>query len=146
MKILAPFAASLQLRESLSACGEPQLLEPGTILFQQGETVKGIYVVNSGKVRLSLTDSDGVSAPDRMAQQGSVLGLPATMGGSPYTLTARVQERSEVVFVDRERALSLLRQNPTLCFEVVEILAQEVSHMRLDTVVVFSGTSDPNNN
>jgi CRP-like cAMP-binding protein len=146
MKTIAPFAASAQLRQALSACGQPQVTEPGTVLFQQGEAVRGIYVVNSGKIRLSLTDPDGLSAPERIAQEGSVLGLPATMGGSPYTLTACVQERAQVVFVDRERALALLRQNPMLCFEVVEILAHEVSHMRLDTVVVFSGSSNPSNN
>ena len=141
MSSMAPFAASSNLCNGLSTCGEPQLVEPGATLFRQGEAAKGLYVVKSGKVQLSLADPDGGVTPDRLAQEGCVLGLPATMTGNPYTLTARIEDRSEVVFVEREKALDLFRNDPTLCFEVVEILAQEVSYMRLNAVAVFSTTT-----
>lgn len=142
MNSLAPFAASTELRDALAEDGEPQLVQPGTVLFKQGDDVKGVYVVNSGKVLLSLTDSEGISAPDRTAQEGCVLGLPATMTGNGYTLTAKIQETAEVVFVPRESALALLRDKPALCFEVVEILAQEVSHMRHNAASALSAANN----
>jgi CRP-like cAMP-binding protein len=86
-------------------------------------------------------DASTGSVSDRFAESGSVLGLPATMAGNAYSLTAEVRSAAEVVFVRRERVLELLRQQTTLCFEVVEILAQEVAHMRRDAATAFSAVN-----
>jgi len=137
----APFAASSELCSALSAIGTVQVTETGTLLFRQGEDVKGIYVLNSGRVRLSLTDAATGSVSDRYAEPGSVLGLPATMSGNAYSLTAEVHSPSEVVFVPRDRVLEMLRLQPALCFEVVEILAQEVAHMRRHAATAFSSVN-----
>lgn len=139
--MMTAFAASQELCSALRAIGTANTVKEGTVLFRQGEEVKGVYVVNSGKVRLSLTDTTTGSVSDRFAQGGSVLGLPATMAGNAYSLTAEVRSAAEVVFVPRERVLELLRVQPTLCFEVVEILAQEVAHMRRHTAAAFSSVN-----
>jgi CRP-like cAMP-binding protein len=141
MSAKAPFVASSQLCSALCAVGSAEKVSQGTVLFRQGEEVKGIYVVNSGRVRLSLMDASTGSVSDRFAESGSVLGLPATMAGNAYSLTAEVRSAAEVVFVRRERVLELLRQQTTLCFEVVEILAQEVAHMRRDAATAFSAVN-----
>lgn len=141
MSIKAPFEASPQLCSALSAAGSIENVPVGTLLFRQGEEVKGIYVVKSGRVRLSLADASTGSVSDRFAESGIVLGLPATMAGNKYSLTAEVRSDAEVVFVPRKRVLDILREQPTLCFEVVEILAQEVAHMRRDTATAFSAVN-----
>lgn len=141
MNVTVPFAASSQLCSALCAMGEIQKVGDGTVLFRQGEEVRGIYVVTSGSVRLSLTDASTGSVSDRFAESGSVLGLPATMAGNPYSLTAEVRSEAKVVFVPRDRVLELLREQPVWCFEVVEILAQEVAHMRRHTACALSSVN-----
>jgi CRP-like cAMP-binding protein len=126
-----PFGASEALCAALAAAGKSENVEKGAVLFRQGEEVRGVYVVKSGRVRLSLVDRGAVS--DRYAGPGSALGLPATMTGNYYSLTAQTLEATEVVFVTRDSVLSLLHRYPEFCFEVVEILAHEVGHMRRDT-------------
>lgn len=135
---MTAFAASAQLCSALRALGAAQEAEAGTMLFRQGEEVRGVYVVNTGTVRLSLVDTGTGSVSDRFAQGGSVIGLPATMAGNPYSLSAEVRSSAEVVFVARDKVLELLREQPALCFEVVEILAQEVAHMRHNTAAALS--------
>lgn len=141
MSVKGPFEASPQLCSVLSAAGSMKNVPEGALLFRQGEEVKGIYVVKSGRVRLSLTDASTGSVSDRFAESGSVLGLPATMAGNAYSLTAEVRSQAEVVFVPRQRVLEILREQPTFCFEVVEILAQEVAHMRRDAATAFSAVN-----
>lgn len=131
-----PFGASEALCNALASAGNPENIAKGTVLFRQGEPVKGVYVVVRGKIRLSLVEREAVS--DRMAGPGSVLGLPATMTGNTYSLSAQVLEASELLFVERDVVLGLLRRCPEFCFEVVEILAHEVSHMRRDTAAALS--------
>lgn len=131
-----PFGASEALCEALASAGKCEHLEEGVVLFRQGEEVRGVYVVKSGRVRLSLAERGNVT--DRFAGPGSVLGLPATMTGNTYSLTAQTLEACELLFVTRDDVLALLRLNAEFCFEVVEILAHEVGHMRRDTVTALA--------
>lgn len=102
----------------------------GDILFRHGDAVIGLYLIRSGKVRLVL---DGVNPafPPRILGPGSVVGLPATIAGSPYSLTAEVIEDAELAFVPREEVVDCLKQNPLLCFEVMNMLSGEISGTRL---------------
>lgn len=134
-----PFGASEALCEAFASSGKSESFEKGSTVFRQGEEVRGVYLVKSGRVRLSLVDRGVVS--DRFAGPGSVLGLPATMTGNTYSLTAQALEPCAVLFVPRDTVLSLLRHRPEFCFEVVEILAQEVGHMRRDTAAALSSVN-----
>lgn len=99
------------------------------MLFRRGDPVAGIYLIRSGKISLSL-DGANQSYPPRLLGEGSVVGLPASMAGSPYSLTAEVVQDAEVLFVKRDLLLELLSQHPTLCFEVMDLLSHEISGAR----------------
>jgi CRP-like cAMP-binding protein len=134
-----PFGASEALCDALSSVAGSDRVEKGTVLFRQGEPVRGVYLVRSGRVRLSLVDRGNVT--DRYAGPGSVLGLPATMTGNPYSLTAQAIEPTEILFITRVDVLALLHAKPAFCFEVVEILAHEVGHMRRDTASALASVN-----
>ena len=71
---------------------------------------------------------------------GSLLGLPATLNGRPYSLTATVAEDCKLVFVRREAVLRLLRQNTFVCFQALQILGSEISDMRRAMDELFHST------
>ena len=123
-----PFQATPELRAALEGIATPQSVEPNTVLFRQGEAVKGVYIVFEGKVRLSLSGLDFLDS--RVAEPGSILGLPAAMCNKPYSLTAETIEKARVGFVEHERMLDFLRSQPSLCYQVLEMLAEEVREMR----------------
>ncbi len=92
--VVSPALREEFLRLSTSISREPS----GKILFQCGDTPRGLYLVCSGKVSLML-ETGNIAFPPRIAGPGAVVGLPATMAGSPYSLTAEVIEEAEVAFV-----------------------------------------------
>jgi CRP-like cAMP-binding protein len=100
-----------------------------TILFSHGDAVAGLYLIRSGKLSLSLEGANP-AFPPRILGPGSVVGLPATIAGTPYSLTARVLEDAELAFVSRDAMLECLRKNPSLCFEVMNMLSGEISGTR----------------
>lgn len=65
------------------------------------------------------------------------------MTGNEYSLTAEILETADITVVDRNLALEILRKNPDLCFEVVEILAQEVAYMRQSTAAALAKADAP---
>jgi CRP-like cAMP-binding protein len=123
-----PFSAPPHLCEVLEAIGAESTAAPGSFLFHRGDNCQGVFVIKSGRVRLSM-ETHG-SALERTAGSGSVLGLPATMSGKPYSLTAEVIEITKYIFVDVGRVRHTLVHNSELCFEVLGLLSREVQQLR----------------
>jgi CRP-like cAMP-binding protein len=61
---------------------------------------------------------------DRLFGSGSVLGLPSSFTGRPYTLTATAITEADVVHVAREDFLLLMLERPDLCREATEMLGR----------------------
>jgi CRP-like cAMP-binding protein len=87
----------------------------GTYLFRRGEPVTGIFLITEGVVRLGL-DGNPASFPSREVGLGSVVGLPATLSDSSYSLTAEVVEDCRLTFLSRQSLLELLRKNLSCAF------------------------------
>jgi CRP-like cAMP-binding protein len=68
--------------------------------------------------------------PSRNLGSGSVLGLPATLSGEKYSLTAEVTADSRFAFVPRQAVLNLLSRNSDLSLQVMHLLSGEISSMR----------------
>ena len=101
----------------------------GTILFRRGDDVFGIFLIRSGRVSLAL-DCPNPLYPPRILGPGAIVGLPATVSGNPYSLTAKVVDDSELAFVSRAAVLECLQDNPLLCFQVMDMLSGEISDIR----------------
>jgi CRP/FNR family transcriptional regulator, cyclic AMP receptor protein len=83
----------------------------GAVLFVEQEAPRGVFVVCKGRVKLSMTSSEGKAVILRIAKPGEVLGLHAVVSGQPYQGTAETLEPCQVNFVRREDLLQFLRQH-----------------------------------
>ena len=118
-----------ELKTHLAAIGTPIQRARGSYLFRHGEPVTGIFLIFEGVVRLGL-DPNPAGLPSRELGPGSVVGLPATLSDSRYSLTAEVLEDSRLIFLLRQTLLELLRQKPDLCFHIMSILTEELAQTR----------------
>jgi CRP/FNR family transcriptional regulator, polysaccharide utilization system transcription regulator len=118
-----------ELKQSLEALGSILEKSQGCFLFRRGEDVSGVFLISRGVIRLGL-ERDPRGFPARRLGPGSVVGLPATLSNLPYSLTAEVLEDSQLVFVPAERLRALLREKPQLCFDVMNILSEELTQTR----------------
>lgn len=126
---MGDLVVSQAMKDQLLLLGTVVSRRKGTVLFSHGDAVTGVFLIRSGKVLLAL---DGINPafPPRTLGAGCVVGLPAAVGGSPYSLTATVVEDAELTFVPRHALVDRLKQNPTLCFEVMDVLSREISGTR----------------
>jgi len=100
--------------------------EKGAVLFAEGRPSRGIYVLCDGRAKLSICAENGKRLMLRIAGPGEVLGLGASMSGTPYEVTAELLDSSQVVFVRRKDLLKFLRDHRDACMMVVQMLSQDL--------------------
>jgi len=104
----------------------------GRELFRQDECSNGIYIVLDGDVSLTMRSPDGDLVMDHLpALPGSLLGLPALVGGEGYSLSATAQKGAHVSFVSADEFSRLMLQEPTIAVMILKVLAAEVRTARL---------------
>lgn len=119
---------SNQVFGMLRPLGTPRRIAPGTVLFRQGEAPKEVVLVLNGDVALTPAATEPTLC--RLAGSGAVLGLPASLSGKAYGLTAVAGDSCEVVSVARKQFLAAIQQDSELALGVVQMLAQELSEVQ----------------
>ncbi len=84
----------------------------GARLFLENEPAKGIYLLCSGKVKLSVSSKCGKTLILQLAGPGEILGLSAAMAGIPYEVSAETLYPSQISFIRREDFISFIGRFP----------------------------------
>src|SRR6516162_2092065 len=118
-------AASVQ---KLSAITSPASYPKGAMLFVEGQSPRGVFILCSGKVKLSTSSSDGKTLILRISELGEVLGLAAVVSGKAYQATAEVIEPTQANFISRNEFLQFLREHGEAAVRVAQHLAENYHH------------------
>ena len=116
-----------ELYVALQQCCERVRQPRGTVLFRRGEKALGMFLVLSGVVNLDF-GVDAASALGGTCGPGALVGLPATISGGNYNMTATVLDDSELGLIRSQVLVSLLRKNPELCHHLLAILSAKLDH------------------
>src|SRR5271166_5590078 len=119
--------ASEKLQSSLETAGSSKRYPAAHVLFCEDGQSAGVFLVRKGKVRMSVRNLPEL---DRNFAAGSLLGLPSSFTGRPYSLTAVTLVESDIVHVPREQFLDLMREQPDLCREATDMLGREVTFIQ----------------
>jgi len=111
------------LLKSFEALKYATVYPKGAVLFVEGQSPRGVFLLCSGRVKLTTCSSDGKAIISRIAEGGEVLGLSATVSGRPYMATAETLIPCQVNFIRRDDFLRFLKENGTACLRVSEHLS-----------------------
>ena len=84
----------------------------GSALFVEGQQTGGVFLLCSGRVKLSTYSEEGKAIILRIAEPGEVLGLSAVMSATPYEKTAHACEDCTVSFVRKGDFLDFVQKHP----------------------------------
>ena len=120
-----PAKLSPDLWEGLHGIKSVRIYAKGATLFEQGAEVRGVFVVESGLVRVLLPTAQRQQLLE-VAIPGAILGLSETMSGERYRVTTEAAEYATVAFVPREAFVDFLRLHGDFCMEVVRLLSEDL--------------------
>jgi len=110
--------------EELSRITSAAVYPKGATLFVEGQLARGVFILCSGRVKLSTSSADGRTLILRIAEPGEVLGLPATVTGKAYELTADVIEPTQANFISRSDFVQFLSHHGEAALRVAQQLGE----------------------
>ncbi len=126
MRVL-PFNSPLRAIPGIDRVSRSRIYARGQVVFHEGHQSRGIYVLSSGRAKVSLSSADGRKLIIRVATGGDVLGLYAGLTGRPFEATAEMVEGGRVDFVSRQDLLNLLGHEQALGLDLLEMFSRQFS-------------------
>ena len=83
----------------------------GAMLFIEGEPPRGVFLLCRGRVKLTMTSSEGKTLILRIIHPGELMGLHAAVSETPFQATSETLEPCQVNFVKREDFLRFLGEH-----------------------------------
>ncbi|MBK5307114.1 MAG: Crp/Fnr family transcriptional regulator [Frankiaceae bacterium] len=115
--------AAPELRERLASSAYPKKLSRGQVLFVEGEPCDAIYVVKSGRLKISVTSPHGDELVLSVLRPGESVGELGIVDGGTRSAGALALEDTELVCLPRDAVMTLLHASP----EASLALAQELA-------------------
>lgn len=95
-------------------------------LFHKGDVAAQVYVVASGRLKVTSTSSDGDEVVLNLLDAGEVVGeLPLLVGGE-RTANVSALEPTELVVLERREFLRFLREHPDASVALLAVLGERV--------------------
>jgi len=97
----------------------------GTVLFHDGDSGNNMYVIQSGKVKISkkIGEAEKTLA---ILPAGEFFGEMAILNNEPRTATAEVVEDSKLLLIDPQTFEAMLKGNSEIAIRMIKKLAQRL--------------------
>ena len=98
----------------------------GTRLFHKGDSGDAMYLLESGRVRISLKDEDGAEVTLADLAQGDFFGEMALIDGRRRSADAHVVEAARFAILSRDDFIAFVRSNPDVALEMLGALSERL--------------------
>jgi CRP/FNR family transcriptional regulator len=103
-------------------------VKKGEEIFVEGKIPSGVFFLQSGKVKIFTTDSQGRNQIIHLAKSGDLMGYRALLGSDTYSCTGAALEDSEYWFIPKETFFSILDKNANFSHAIIKLLTAELRH------------------
>jgi len=123
-----PFFAGLdeQTYDELLARGRTLHLDKDEVLFLEDEPCKGLFLVQSGVIKIHKISESGREQILTFSQPGDSIAEVPLFDHGNYPAAAAAMEPSDVLFIPKDAFNDLLAQRPQLAQAVIVALAQRM--------------------
>lgn len=110
------------LAETLQQIKATSVYPKGTLLFLEGQPSRGVFILCTGRAKLSTTSAEGKSIILRIAEPGEVLGLTSVIAGTPCEATVEIMEPTQANFIAKADFIRFIDQNAEVGMKVAHQL------------------------
>ncbi|MCF8002231.1 MAG: Crp/Fnr family transcriptional regulator [Halanaerobiales bacterium] len=99
--------------------------QKGEIIFFENDDYGGLYLLVSGRVKLSMLSPEGKEKVLNILQEGDIMGEVSFFDLDPHPITAEAMENARIVIIPREKLEDIITKKPGLALKIIESLAKK---------------------
>ncbi len=115
--------------QALAGRASRKSLQRGELLFAEGDSCKGLFLVASGKIRIFKLSSAGREQVLAIEGPGSSFAELPVFDGGNYPAAASASEDSELVFISRKDFQNFCREHPDVALKVIAVVGSRLRRL-----------------
>jgi len=133
---MLPFNSPLRAVPGIDRISRTRIYPRGAVVFREGNEAHGVYLLSSGRAKVSICSADGKKLILRIAKGGDILGLYAGLTGRSFEATAEMLEGGRVDFISRNDLLKLLANQNGSNLYLLEVVSRQFSELVEHTRII----------
>ena len=118
----------------ISSCKTSRIVKKGETIFNEGETINGVFCVKDGVCKLSKLSENGRDQIVKLISKGDLMGQRSLVGNESANLSAVALSDMEVCFIPKSEIIADLQKNNNFSMAVLKNMAQDLK--KSDNVVI----------
>lgn len=111
--------------ELLCANSYAKLYEKDEVIFFENDSVKKLYFLVNGKVKLSMLSAEGKEKVLTILQEGDIFGELSLFDEDPHPLTAEVMDDARLLIIPWNEMEKMIQERPSLAIKIIEALSKK---------------------
>lgn len=119
--------------EAMDSIKSTSVYPKSATLFVEGETPRGVFILCSGKVKLTTSSREGKTLIVAIVNPGEILGAGPALLGHAYDVTAETLQPSQLNFIRRDDFVRFVNTYPEASLHVARQLSamNETAHREI---------------
>lgn len=118
----------------LSDCKESYTIKKGEVIFEEGDTINGIYCIKDGVCKMSKLSANGKDHIVKLITKGELLGQRSIISDEPVNLSAVALEDMEVCFIPKNEIMGFFDKNNQFSMNVMKTICGDLKEADLHSV------------
>ncbi|PXV62608.1 CRP/FNR family transcriptional regulator, anaerobic regulatory protein [Halanaerobium congolense] len=102
-----------------------KLYEKDEIIFFENDSVKKLYLLINGKVKLSMLSAEGKEKVLTILQEGDIFGELSLFDEDPHPLTAEAMDDARLLIIPWNEMEKMIIKRPSLAIKIIEALSKK---------------------
>jgi CRP-like cAMP-binding protein len=113
---------------TLAAKLRPVSFKRNQVIYLKNEPGDGLYLIRTGRVKISVINTDGKDLIINIYGQGEVHGEMSVFDGLPRSANASAIEAGESLLLSRQAFQELLKEMPALATNIISLLSRRLRY------------------
>ncbi|WP_431158629.1 Crp/Fnr family transcriptional regulator [Winogradskyella poriferorum] len=118
----------------VSACKTGKIYKKGQVIFEEGETLNGVYCVRDGVCKLTKLSENGKDQVVKLVVKGGLLGKRSLVSEQKTNLSAVALNDMEMCFIPKSEIMADLQKNPKFTMDVLKKMANDLKESDVSLV------------
>jgi CRP-like cAMP-binding protein len=111
---------------SMAHCKVSKTVKKGEAIFEEGESVNGVFCVKEGVCKMTKLSPNGKDQIVKLAKKGELLGQRSLISDEPANLSAVALEDMEICFIPKSEVIQFFNKNNQFSMNVMKTICGDL--------------------